>query len=561
LSGVVALLIVSSVVVTLFIPGPSVSLARKQSGEALSGEITSPEEGAMEGVVVSARKDNSTITVSVISDKQGNFRFSAARLDPGHYSLAIRAVGYELERPEAADVGLDKTATVDIKLRKASDLASQLTSAEWLLSIPGTDEQKISLMGCVNCHTLKRPLTSTYTGEELTKVIQRMYGYASGSEPSNPQRRVNADAQAGSRERYRKLADYIASINLSKAPEWRYSLKTLPRPTGRSTQVIITTYDLPRATAMPHDVIVDKRGNAWYTDFGAQYLGKLDPQTGKVSEWEVPKPKADHPEGMLDIEEDHEGAIWLGMMFQAAIARFDPKTERFKVYGAPDVLNDNGTPKSQERQRELTLQYSVDGRIWTTEDNGEIERVDLRTGKYERFQPLKNFAEPPPYSIYGIAADSKNNLYFAENVHSLIGRIDAKTGEVKLYPTPSRHSYPRRVQMDAQDRLWIGEYTGNRIGLFDTKTEKFTEWQSPTPWSGPYYVTRDKNGELWTGGMTSDRVTRLDPKTGEFAEYLLPGDTNMRRVFVDDSTTPVTFWAGSTHGAAIVKVEPLNSKM
>ncbi len=79
-----------------------------------------------------------------------------------------------------------------------------------------------------------------------------------------------------------------------------------------------------------------------------------------------------------------------------------------------------------------------------------------------------------------------------------------------------------------------------------------------TPWSGLYYVTRDKNGELWSGGMTSDLVTRVSPKTDEFVEYLMPKDTNMRRVFVDNLTTPVTFWAGSTHGAAIVPVEPLD---
>ena len=111
--------------------------------------------------------------------------------------------------------------------------------------------------------------------------------------------------------------------------------------------------------------------------------------------------------------------------------------------------------------------------------------------------------------------------------------------------------------MDAQDRLWFGEYTGNRLGMFDTKTEQFQEWESPTPWSGPYYVTRDKNGDCGRG-MTSDRVARLNPKTGEFVEYLMPKDTNIRRVFVDSSTTPVTFWAGSTHGAAIVRVEPLD---
>jgi len=30
-----------------------------------------------------------------------------------------------------------------------------------------------------------------------------------------------------------------------------------------------------------------------------------------------------------------------------------------------------------------------------------------------------------------------------------------------------------------------------------------------------------------------------------------------RRVFVDNRTTPVTFWVGNNHGASIVKVEVL----
>jgi streptogramin lyase len=68
----------------------------------------------------------------------------------------------------------------------------------------------------------------------------------------------------------------------------------------------------------------------------------------------------------------------------------------------------------------------------------------------------------------------------------------------------------------------------------------------------------DKNGDAWTGSMMTDRVSRLDTKTGQFTEYLLPNSTNIRRVWVDNSTNPVTFWVGSNHGASIVKVEPLD---
>ena len=58
--------------------------------------------------------------------------------------------------------------------------------------------------------------------------------------------------------------------------------------------------------------------------------------------------------------------------------------------------------------------------------------------------------------------------------------------------------------------------------------------------------------------MMTDRIARLDPKSGQVTEYLLPRSTNIRRVFVDSSTTPVTFWVGSNHGASIIKLEPLD---
>jgi streptogramin lyase len=469
-------------------------------------------------------------------------------------------VGYDLEGPGSADIAARKTTTVDLKLGKTKDLPSQLTNAEWLMSIPGTEEQKRTFLlgNCINCHTLKRPITSTYNADEFLKVITRMRTYTQSSQPLKPQRSPESEiARSVHPEDFRGLANYLSTINLSSGPEWKYPLKTLPRPTGRSTRVIITEYGLPRPTIMPHDAIVDEHGSVWYSDFGDQDLGKLDPETGKVTQWPVPKPKPDFPDGMLDIEEAKDGTIWLGMMSQGGLARFDPKTEKFRIYKAPEVMNDDGTPKNGVRMREVTLNYAVDGKVWSTEDNGEIARFDVNTGQYERIEPLKG-TKLTPYGIYGIAADSHNNLYFAEISHGHIGRIDAKTKEVSLYEIPSANSRPRRIEMDPQDRLLVAEYGNNRIAVFDTKTEKFTEWEMPTKWTWPYYVTQDKNGELWTGGMNTDRVVRVNQKTGEMVEYLMPKDTNIRRVFVDNSTTPVTFWTGSNHSSEIVKVEPLD---
>ena len=74
--------------------------------------------------------------------------------------------------------------------------------------------------------------------------------------------------------------------------------------------------------------------------------------------------------------------------------------------------------------------------------------------------------------------------------------------------------------------------------MFDIKQETFKEWDVPTPHTYPYDVFLDRNGELWSGSMSSDRVLRFDPQSGASIEYLLPRPTNIRRVFVDNTTNP-----------------------
>src|SRR5476651_2569512 len=81
--------------------------AQAQTAAALSGQISSAKEGAMEGVLVSAKKEGSTITTTVVSNDKGQFSFPAGKLEPGHYNLTIRAAGYVLTGPKAVDVSAD----------------------------------------------------------------------------------------------------------------------------------------------------------------------------------------------------------------------------------------------------------------------------------------------------------------------------------------------------------------------------------------------------------------------------------------------------------------------
>ena len=83
------------------------------------------------------------------------------------------------------------------------------------------------------------------------------------------------------------------------------------------------------------------------------------------------------------------------------------------------------------------------------------------------------------------------------------------------------------------------------------------EWKVPGAYVSPYDAQIDKNGWIWTDNMMDDRVTRIDSKTGATAQYLMPIETNARRIAVDNYGQRPALWIGANHQAIVMKVEPL----
>lgn len=530
----------------------SSAAAAAPSAAALSGRVSSAEDGAMEGVVVSAKKDGASVRISVVSDAQGRFSFPQAKLDPGRYSLRIRATGYELEGAAAVDVSPGRSASLDLKLRKVQDITAQMTNAEWIASFPGTADQKKFLYGCVGCHTLERVAKSKHDAAGFMQVMKRMAGYTNNSHAERPQVRVVArDPMRDFGPDSDRQAAYLATVNQSSGA-LTYPLQTLPRVKGKGTRVVITEYELPRRPLLPHDVIVDRDGIVWFSQFDEQFLGRFDPRTLKLTEFAIPVQRPDYPKGTLDLEVDPQGDLWLSHMFQSGVVKFDKKTGTFQAFPLPrGVVDENSQQSMVGPQR-----WTVDNKVWLN-DAGipGLHRLDMATGKFETWKPYANMKGP--HSVYGIYADSKNNIFFMDFGGESVGKIEAASGKLTLFPTPTPRSRPRRGRMDGEDRVWFAEWRAEKIGMFDTRTEKFREWPVPTPYMAPYDVVLDKESKVWTAGMNTDRVLRMDLETGEFTEYPLPSQTNIRRVFVDNSTTPPTFWVGNNHHASIVKLEPL----
>jgi len=544
--------------VLLLQAGLSSTSVQAQGAAALTGQVSSTEEGNMEGVLVNAKKEGSNITITVVSDEKGNYSFPAERLSPGKYTISSRSVGYVLAGPRTVEVAAGTPAKHDIKLGKVRNIATQLSNAEWLISLPGNDQQKAFMTNCVGCHTLQRVLTSMHPAAEFEQVFLRMGRYSPGSPPVKPQPLLpgpRGERPAVSGAAAKAAAEYLASVTLGNPDSIEYSFKTLPRPKGAATRVIITEYDLPRKDSQPHDVIVDADGMAWYVDFSSQFVGVLNPKSGAVKEIPIPVLKPEQPKGGLDIEFDPWGNIWISMMYQAGISKIDRKTHEVKAYGFPKEWQSPSTQASMVSPQNA----DVDGKVWTNNQEDHFAyRFDIKTETFENMGHSKD-ARGRHIRAYGMPTNSTNSVYQLQFSGHSIGLRDAKTGQVTIYDTPTQRSRPRRGRVDAQDRLWFAQYGGNGIGLFDPKTAEIKEWKLPTTWSAPYDVVPSKDmSEVWTGSMLTDQVTRLDVKTGQTVDYLLPRSTNIRRVFVEESGRRPVLWVGSNLGGSVVRVEPLD---
>ncbi len=334
-----------------------------------------------------------------------------------------------------------------------------MSNAEWFASFPGTDRENKAILNCVSCHNLDRIVRSQYDAEQFMDVFNRMVGYYPGSTPEHPQRLVgNAQRSLGQGDGVKAIAGYLSLINLSRET-WPYPLKTLPRLTGRSNRFIVTEYDLPRRLIQPHDVIVDEQGIIWFSHFAEQFLGKFDPKTGKYSEFPIPVLKPGYPVGTLDLKADKAGNLWIGMMYQAGVARFDKKTETFKTWSMPKEWQ---TDAAQTGHLDPACTH-VDGKVWVKNSDGsQILRLDLETGQWENLGSFSDPANGKRFGVYGIRADSDNNLYLLDFQSSNIGLIDAKTREFTVYRGEIANSRPRRGEVDDQDRLWYARIRRQR---------------------------------------------------------------------------------------------------
>ncbi|HXY24762.1 MAG TPA: hypothetical protein VEI73_08935 [Candidatus Acidoferrum sp.] len=272
-------------------------------------------------------------------------------------------------------------------------------------------------------------------------------------------------------------------------------------------KVTIREWAVPTKGAHPHDPAVGADGSLWFTEQMVNKLGRLDPATGTFKEYPLVEGKNSGPHGLMS---DKHGNIWYTANFGGYIGKLDPRTGKITEYKMPDESVDD--PHS--------LVFDANGILWFTAQGGNaVGRLDPRTGKIDLKKVATESALP-----YGIQVNSKGVPFFCELGTNKMGKIDPKTMELTDYALPEG-TRPRRLMIAADDSVYFTDFKGGHLGRLDPKTGAVKMWDSPGgPESGPYGIAITPDGMVWysESGVKPNTMIRFDPKTEKFARASIP---------------------------------------
>ncbi len=217
----------------------------------------------------------------------------------------------------------------------------------------------------------------------------------------------------------------------------------------------------------PHSVAVGPDGRVWWNGhftFDPEIIGSLDPTTGKVTSYKVPRgPGPDAPLGESTIPYGlrvaSDGTVWATQLRGGHLIRLDPESGDIRQWKMP-------SPHAGPRRPDV----APDGTVWIPE---------YAAGKLARFDPV--------------------------------------TETFKEWDLPVREALPYVVRVDQSNgRVWIGTGHGDFIASFDPTQEAFTVYPLPTRGALIRHIDVDEErGDVWAAYGASpgipSKVARLRP--------------------------------------------------
>ena len=487
----------------------------------ISGTVTSPDGQPFRGAFVQARNLKTKITVSVLSDNAGRYRVE--NLLAGEYRLQMRAIGFKADPKSGITLAADQNVTQDLALQQGMVRWSDISMHQGKKLLPEARGKEELFTHCMACHGFESRMAAVVRDEDgwrdRVNYMKDAMGYF-----------IMRPAFGFNEHKAENVISYLNQMfgensKLPKSPADLPQYQSEVRPiSDEGLKIVYVEYDTPGPNRMPWSAHPDKDGTFWVPYYGrANKIANLNPVTGEMTEYPVPNmgtaaihSAVPHP----------DGSVWLTEQGSNKLGRWDPRTKEITEYqdtvGKHTVRIDPKTgmvwstgalsvfdPKTQKFTHipEVPTCYGIaldrDGNAWFTEltQTGKVGKVDAKTLAVTKYTLPTVNGRPRRIEV-----DDKGIVWFGEFDAGRIGRLDPKTGAITEFQLPGPQPTPYALGIDRDGMVWYSSEYMDVIGRLDPNTGKVVEYPYPRAENSMRDFFTDDRGRMWFGSPVNDKV-------------------------------------------------------
>lgn len=196
-------------------------------------------------------------------------------------------------------------------------------------------------------------------------------------------------------------------------------------------------HDIGGKALYPHTIRFDRQGMAWFTVGVSNQVGRFNPGSGEMTLVDLPA-TSDRPEIPIlmpygiDIH-PKDGSVWYTRLMANRIGKVDPKTLAVEEFQPPVI--------GPRRMR-----FSRDGTLWIPSfGTGELVALDTATMKYRNYRlpPLSAGEIEAPYAVN--IHPQTQDVWITANMSDRLFRFLPKEERFISYPLPTRGIFLRDV--------------------------------------------------------------------------------------------------------------------
>jgi virginiamycin B lyase len=273
---------------------------------------------------------------------------------------------------------------------------------------------------------------------------------------------------------------------------------------GEAT-ITFEEWQVPTLGQRSRDPVEAPDGAIWWAGQWGNLIGRIDPETGEMTEFPLPARAMPH-----SVTIDDAGGVWYMGNKNGTVGKLDPESGEITVFEMPD-------PAARDPH---TGVFDDDGILWfTLQQSNMVGRLDPATGEV-RLARMPTAGSRP----YGIEIDAEGSPWIACNGSNCLAKLDPATLAITEIELPDAATRVRRLDFDADGKIWFVNSSLGRLGRFDPSTGDIEEWPSPSGSGAHPYAIAVIDGIVWynESGVRPDALVRFDPATESFQSWPIP---------------------------------------